>query len=284
MQAKHYLALGGALVLILILYFAFDKAPQEIKGEGMSSSMTAAQVKEFDRGRLSASQKEIIQALEDSISVAFVDTQKIELLKDLSGKWYQFGGLASAGITAEEIAQKENTGNAWGIAGTTYYLGMQRTTIPVVKAFCVEQAITAFESAISLEPDIADHKINLALTYIDGQPAGEPPMKGILMLQDYQKQDSTNTQILLTLARLSVTRTRDYGKALPRLRQILTLEPSHVEANMMIAQIYAETGQREQAVQAFQTARATTKDQNLQKQIDNILNSFNSSPPQTSGD
>jgi cytochrome c-type biogenesis protein CcmH/NrfG len=84
-----------------------------------------------------------------------------------------------------------------------------------VKAFCNQRAVQAFENAISLNPDNASHRLNLALTYTE-MPPEDNPMKGILLLRELQEQYPENTQVLNALGRLAI-QTGQYARAVERL-------------------------------------------------------------------
>ncbi len=74
-------------------------------------------------------------------------------LKQLSGYWYKLGNPVMAGLYAREIAEKENSGLSWSIAGTTFASGLQQELDEKQKLFVRDQALEAFENAISLEPE-----------------------------------------------------------------------------------------------------------------------------------
>lgn len=183
-----------------------------------------------------------IQALEQALDPESPDP---ETLKALSSAWYQAGHGAIAGHYANEVAELEGTAAAWSIAGTTFSLALQQSQDAKVRSYCLENAVSALEKAISLEPDHVDHRLNLALLYTEIPPQ-DNPMKGILMMVDLNKLNPDNASVLYHLGRLAL-QTGQTDKAVERLRKASLLRPDHRETWCLLAQAESAAGHETEA-------------------------------------
>ena len=187
MTKSQWAAIFTALVLVLAMYFGCDRVPSAQKtlekNRVLSSKSTNLEALLLEaKSILPAEGANAILALENQLeSTASDEFLKVEVLKDLSGEWFDLGQAAIAGAYARQVAEILGTEESWSIAGTTFAIGIQRNSETKVRDFCREQAVEAFENAISLNPENLDHKVNLALCYVEN-PLEAEPMKGIQML------------------------------------------------------------------------------------------------------
>ncbi|MCB0675896.1 MAG: tetratricopeptide repeat protein [Saprospiraceae bacterium] len=239
-----------AIALFLGLYFGCDTNPPEQAAIEKSRALTVestdinALLLEAKSGMGPQEESEIL-ALETEMEAAADDSSSARVLKELSGKWYEFGQPAIAGFYAEEVAGLENSGAAWSIAGTTYALCLQTKPPDKIRDFCSSRAVKAFENAISLDPEEVSNRVNLALVYTEAPPPGNP-MKGILMLRDLNEQYPENVSVLVNLSRLAL-QTGQYDRAVERLQQALELDAGNRQAACLLAQAYQGLGRQSEA-------------------------------------
>lgn len=240
----------GSIGLFVLMYFGCDRVPPKQKSVEASRSLSAQATNlgallMDAKSKLSSEEANMILALESQVESVANESDRIEMLKRLSGKWFDFGYSSIAGGYARQIAEIEGTEESWSIAGTTFAIGIQRSDEPKVREFCTEQAVQAFENAISINPGNLDHKVNLALCYVENPPETEP-MKGIQMLIGLNQQDPDNVLVLNNLGRLAI-RTGQYDRAIQRLERALSLEPDNQNTICLLAQAYRESGANEKA-------------------------------------
>ncbi len=248
MSRSQLLAILGAVVLLLVLYFVLDtKAPDQLEVE--RSRALAAESTNIDllqqeaHEALEPAQLAVIGALEAQLEEITEDSSRIDLYAQLSGRWYEYGQPAIAGYFAQQIAELNNEEQSWSIAGTTYALCVQQSREDRTRSFCSNRAVTAFQNAISLNPDNVSNRVNLALTYTDNPPE-DNPMKGVLMLRDLQQTYPNNVQVLTSLARLAI-QTGQYQRAIQRLQQALAVDSSNRRALCLMAEAYEGLGNRD---------------------------------------
>jgi len=247
MKRGQAILLMVCVALWAILYWGFNRIPPDVKRAEKSRTLT------FEKINIASQIDDAVASLpEEGRNYVFSsmaaleqvesDTTQISILKSLSGFWFQQDKREIAAHYAETIAEKIATSDAWGIAGTSYVLCSQ-TAESEVAEWCRDKAVSAFENAISLDPSDVDHRINMALAYVN-KPLQDQPMKGILMLREIREDYPEDPGVLIQLARLSI-QTGQWENALKRLQSALELEPNDVKANCMIARVYAHLGNDE---------------------------------------
>ncbi len=250
MSKLQSIVLAAGLVLFCLLYFGFTPKPKKIANLE-SKRAVASEVTDINnlirdvQNELTSDQRSYLITLEKEIESSENESNKIELLKRLSGKWFEYRQPHIAGFYAEKIAETENTVDAWSIAGTTFAGAFKSDKEAKVKEYARNRATSAFENAISLDPTAIQPKVNLALCYVE-YPVQGNPMKGILQLIELNKENPDNPLILTNLGRLAI-QTGQYDKALERLGRVVELDPTNRNANCLLVQAYAETGNKEKS-------------------------------------
>jgi len=246
MNKNQILLLVGGVLLFLILYFGFDIIPQKAKDLEKSRSLNIEStgvnnLLKDAMATLDAQQKSIIEAINLDVEKSSKDTTAlIERIKSLSGTWYEFGFPAISGSYAEDIANMLKTDESWSIAGTTYAICVKNSEDPKVKDFCSKRAVKAFEKAISIAPEIIEHRINLAICYVDN-PVQDNPMQGILMLRELNTNNPKNVAVLNQLGKLAI-QTNQNERALERLETAIGLEPENQTTICLLATAYKNIG------------------------------------------
>ncbi len=244
--------IGIALILFSVLYFGFSIKPRE-RAEIDKSRALKAESTDINslvraaKANISEDDLHSIGFLEQEVSQAASDSIKSEALKKLSGAWYKLDEYALAGVYAQKVAAIDNTEQTWSITGTTYALGVQKSTKERDKLFCRGRAVKAFEKAISFDPNNVQHQINLALCFVE-LPLQDNPMKGVLMLRDLVDKHPQNTAVLNNLARLAI-KTGQYEKALERLGKSIKIEPDNPYTLSLLIEANVQSGKKEKAIE-----------------------------------
>jgi len=230
MSNSQFSTLGIFILLFSVLYFGFDTKPNDHglieKSRALKMSTTDVSIlKKEAQEQLSDTQKGRIDLLNAQLNNAKDSLQRLEFMKELSGAWYEFGYSSIAGTYAEEIAEIEESDEAWGIAATTYALGIGSSQSEKESRYSKERAMNAFDIAISLNSDALRHQVNKAVTLAD-HPDEDNPMKGILQLLNLNKEYPENVSILNQLAKFGM-KTNQLDKALERLTKALSIEPNN---------------------------------------------------------
>jgi tetratricopeptide (TPR) repeat protein len=237
--------LVGALFLFFGMYFGCDTKPQNTLNGGSTKSVATDNnavdnVIQTAKAALTAEDASNVKQLEQQIQVAISDTAKASLMKKLAGFWYRAENATASGYYAEQIANIERKEEAWSIAGTTYLDAIKQNTAPEVRTWCSAQAVKMFEKATDANPSNINHKINMALCYVEN-PLQDNPMKGILMLRELDTQVPNQPTVQITLARLAI-KTGQFEKAIARLEKAVALNPKNKAAICLLADAYQGIG------------------------------------------
>ena len=241
MKKKHVFTILSFLALLVLLQFGFKTKPdrliQEEKTRSLNLQVTSIDIlRDEARQNLGSAERSFIQILETRLDNASDTLERIEILKELSRNWYEAESFSVAGAYAEEIAILNEEPGAWGIAGTTYAYGIERSDQEKERTFCLNKSIECLENAISLDPGNVEYQLNRAILLTE-HPPGDNPMKGILLLRELNKNFPKNVPVMNNLARFAL-QTNQVDRALTRLLEAESLEPNNRTTNCLLAQTY----------------------------------------------
>lgn len=245
------LYLAAAFVLVVVLYFGFNRHPDTIKALETSRAITgpAFDIPALEREAavdLPVEKSAQFHGLSAALQVEHSDSARREMWKRLSGFWFGERKPVLAGLYARQVAEAETTALSWSIAGSSFITGLASEEADENKrSFGREQAVAAFEKAISLEPGVLEHRINQALCYVEVPPADQP-MKGIQMLSGLASSYPDAPAPAFQLARLAV-RTGQFERARTRIEQALALAPEDARIACLAIDIYTALGQADKA-------------------------------------
>jgi tetratricopeptide (TPR) repeat protein len=239
-----FAALMLLLSLVMISQFGFTvantkKGEEKIdKPEGL---LTEEIVLSQARNSLDSSQLVWLAELDMEKARASTVSNEAEVLKLISRSWFEYRNFLVSGYYARKAAELLQTGQAWGIAGTTYGAAFSNTQIVDEKILAARQAIFSLDIAVELEPDTLQHALNRGLMYLELSTvdASVMPMKGVRILQQLDIDYPDNVMINMTLGRLSATRSGDLAKARPRFEKVLAIaEKSPVSDDILLEAHY----------------------------------------------
>lgn len=245
MNKAQYLAIAGALALFLGLYFGFDTKTDHQKTTERSRSLQAESTSPESllsdaKAHLEPAEAAQVAELEQLIEKSAGDAERVVALKRLSGLWYDLGQIPVAGTYAEQIAGIENADSSWSVAGATFFNGLVTSQDPVLRRFCADHAVKAFESAASLAPGKPEHRVNLALVYAENPPP-DNPMQAVMMLRDLEAKHPDNPSVYNALGRLAI-KTGQWQRAVDRLEKARSLDPKNPNTPCLLAKAYEGLG------------------------------------------
>ncbi len=258
MGKAQWIAVAVVSGLLLLTYWGCPVRPPEmeegfargpLQTTGLESLIRAA------RNTLQPAEIATLASLETELEAVDNPADQPPVLEQLAAAWYQAGQPAISGIYAKQIAEIVNTEDAWSITATTFSICLKKEGLDEkTRQFCASQAEQAYQATISLDPQDADHRINLAVSYTD-YPPRDNPMKGILLLRELEQKYPDNPRVYTTLAQLAL-KTNQVERAAERLEKAVALDPENPEAVCPLARVYESLGQAEKA--AAMAARCET--------------------------
>ncbi|MBK9629572.1 MAG: tetratricopeptide repeat protein [Saprospiraceae bacterium] len=227
---------SGLLLLCLCTYFFFEIVAPDIKQSNVSKAKDL-DVTGFENllqaatTKLSTVQKAELDQILQNDKTSEPESEK---LKSLSGFWFNAGRADLAGAYALQVAEVEKTAEAWSIAGSTFLEGLDQLTQEKELLYCRQNAVKAFQNAISLAPK--EPRFRLLLALVDVKSPGENPMAGIQALLGLEKEYPDYAPIQYTLTRLAM-QTGQWEKAKNRLNRFLEKKADDQEANCLMIQL-----------------------------------------------
>ncbi len=252
LSKRQWLSILSVTVLFAILYFGCDTKAKDLelaeKSRADKIETTGFQTLiNKAKPELNKADRDLLDAYNVELNNQSTDEGSIGVLKKIASHWYSLGNHALSGHYAEEIAKLNETPESWSISGTTYALGIKSTDDTKLKQYCQGRAVKSFDKAIWLDPENVDHKINLAICYVD-LPPQDNPMKGIQMLLGLNRDNPENVSVINQLARLGM-RTNQFEKAKNRLEKAIQIEPENRASVCMLAEVYTQLGQAKLAAE-----------------------------------
>lgn len=255
---------GGLLIFASLLYFGKTVATKEPSSMGEASKPSPAAGFNVDKyiqdakSKLSVSQINYINSLENSISRGDVAAQQIKVYNQLASFW-------ADSIHQQEIyifytsrsAKLVNSEKNLTFAAQLMLADLRNESDPAKRGWKAEQAIELFEQAIQLNPNNANLQVGLGSCYVFGKGmVGNPQetMKGIQQLLQVVRKDSLNMQAQLVLGIGGVI-SNQFDKAIDRLNNVLKYESGNLEAISWLADAYAGKGDKPNALKWYEISK-----------------------------
>ncbi len=242
----------GAIILLAGLFFGFDTKPSTQKAFEKSRVLNnqgfdIQSIQTEAKQNLKKEELNYIETLESQVNFVSTDSAKVRLLKELSGTWFQLQNPLMAGIYARQIAELEQDASSWSIAGTTFASALlnEEEIEEKNRLMARDQAIEAFENAISIEPTVIEHRVNQALCYIEA-PDTAQPMKGVQMLAALATKYPESALPPYHLARLAM-KTGQLERAEERIEQALGLDSTDSRIACLAIDIYKAVNKPDKA-------------------------------------
>ena len=119
-----FLVVLGAIILFCLLYFGARTKPlnrasiDKTRSLKAQSTVSSSKLIESAKESLDTDALTSVTTLEKELKAAANSTQKLEILKKISGKWYQLSNFAVSASYAEQIAQQTGQEEGWARVGT----------------------------------------------------------------------------------------------------------------------------------------------------------------------
>ncbi len=272
-KRTQLLVLAGALVLTAVLYFA----PQKVKQN--ESQQTGTEDREpfsFEtlltsaKGNLKRQELEPISKIESELSKN-QSAQSVSLLDSLGKQWDKLQQPIISSHYFEMIAEQQPGEKTWLNAAYRFFDAFKVAGDSTVRSMMVNKAITAYNNVLTYNADNLDAKTDLGACYAEGT---NDPMKGIMLLREVVSKNPEHENAQFNLGVLSV-KSGQYEKAIDRFKKILEINPSRKEMYFMIGKTYAMEGNKEKALENLQKLKKETTDLQLIEQANSLINQIN---------
>jgi len=276
---KQQLILSASGIVLLLLLWFFGKTVGNKENQPAMPAANSNGKQSFDieaylqqsKQKLTVYQANYVTQLENSVSRGDVKAQQEKAYAGLANFWHD--SLDNHELYVFYISKASMLVNSEKnlTFAARQILGDVRDEQDLAKrAWKADQAIALFERAIELNPGNDSLKVDLGACYVFGKGmAGdaEQTMKGVMMLRDVVKKDSTNMQAQMVLGIGGVLSTQ-YDRAIDRLKKVVESQPKNKEAVSWLAEAYAGKGDRQSAIKWFEISKQMVNNPDYSREID----------------
>lgn len=274
MKQQHLLTIAGIFLLFGLFFFGTietQKSSFPHTEQNISISFNISDSIQKAKQKLSSSQLLYINNLENSVKRGDVKLQSEKIYGQLADFWKdsarQFLPYA---YYLNEASKLDNSEKKLTFAARLILDSMRREENDLVKGWEAETAAVLFEKAIQLDPGNDDLKVGLGSCYVYGKGMSgnaAETMKGIQQLLQVVNKDSNNMKAQMVLGIGGVV-SRQYDKAITRLNKVVAAEPTNLEAVSWLADGYAESGDKKNAVKWYEYSKKLVNDPRYSKEVD----------------
>ena len=258
---------------------------QNLKKQKLHKLLTAAipafnvhTVIKEEKQKLSPSQLVYVTNVENNISRGDVKTQTENQYTTLANFWKDSAAsFIPYAYYLSEAAKLDNSEKNLTFAAQLILENMRRETKTDQKVWEAQTAATLFEKALELNPDNDDLKVGLGSCYVYGQGMigdAQETMKGIQQLLQVVHKDSNNMQAQLVLG-IGAVISSQYDKAIERLKKVVSFDPHNLEAVSWLADAYAATGDKENAIKWYEQSKHLVNNPAFSKEVDERIKTLN---------
>ena len=267
-----------SVLVFVLLYFA-NKTPEK-KAEDFTSenkgAVSGPGMKVFVDTKISTlpdSLKKIFTALNKQSEANQKDNALLDSLTDF---WDRIMQPDVAAFYTEKIAINTNNAESWFKAGERYYYAVRFVKSPEEIRALYQQAMVCFEKGLKFEPGNVEARIRYASCFVEGAEfIGTDPMKGIGMLRELEKTDSSNINLQLAFAAFS-TKSGQLDKAIVRFEKVLRLKPDYLEAYLYLADAYEQMGDKKKTIETLEKYATLVPDKDAKKEINKYIDKLKS--------
>ena len=225
-------------------------------------ALSLEQVSESAKQTINASLAAEITTLETALKNAD-EPSKLALYKQLAQKWDDVNVAIPSAFYKELVAQTESSYENWVLAGDQLTTAYQTTQDSTSQPTLVQKAITAYQTALKLNPASLNAKTGLGSAYVSGTAN---PMQGIQLLLEVVKEDPKNVKANTNLGLFSM-RSGQFDKAVTRFKTVIEQKPDP-EAWFYLATSYENLGQNKDAILAFEKSKELAANPGLSNFVD----------------
>lgn len=206
---------------------------------------------------LTAENKNIYESLVKTATQSNIDTAFVPVVQF----WDKQKHPDIASFFVEKIAQKVQSSEGYLKAGDRYYYAIRFVNNNSEIQALYQSSIRCYSKSLEKDSKNTDAKIQLAACYVED---GKDPMKGISLLKEIEKTDSSNVKLQLTFAFFSV-KSGQLDKAINRFNKVLAIDPLFIEAYLHLADAYEQQGNTNKTIEVL-TKYASLTDDAMAKQ------------------
>ncbi len=270
-KRTQLLVLIGALALTAVLYILPQKA---IKKETDSIGTENRESFSFESLLTSAKgslKREELEPVSKIESELSKNQHNISLLDSLGKQWDRLQQPFISSHYFEMIALEEPGEKTWLNAAYRFFDAFRMAGDSTLRTLMLKKAITGYSNVLTYNADNLDAKTDLGVCYVEGTAE---PMKGIMLLREVVSKNPSHENAQFNLGVLSV-KSGQYDKAIDRFQKVLQINPSRKEMYFMIGKSYLLSGNKVKALENLEKLKKETTDLQLIEQTNSLISQIN---------
>jgi len=205
--------------------------------------------------------------LEQSVIRGDVKSQKLDVFHQLAHFWKDSARVFEPYAWYEaEAARLENSEKSLTFAAHLLLENLRNESSDPLRKWKALQAKDLFERSLRINDKNDSTIVGLGACYIFGNIA-ENPMEGVLRVRQVAERDSTNIFANMVLAHGSFI-TEQYDKAIDRFGKVVAVQPTNLEAVLMLAETYERKADKTNAIKWYSYASRTTNNSDLKTALE----------------
>ncbi len=261
MNKAQWITISIGIILVAGLFLFGRTAAYRSKTSSGTQSIAHADHAELSSDSILFHAKELLKpeqvtwmnTLEQSVIRGDVKKQKLAVYHELAHFWKDSARIFEPYAWYEaEAARLENSEKSLTFAAHLLLENLRNEQSDQLKRWKALQAKDLFERSLSINDKNDSSLVGLGACYIFGG-ISESPMEGILKVRQVVEKDSANIFGQLVLGHGSIL-SGQYDKAIGRFGKVVALQPSNLEAILMLAEAYERTGDKANAIKWYSNA------------------------------
>lgn len=271
LSKQQYVAIAAAILIIVLLLLL----PRKVLDK---KDIVKDQLEEID-GNHNFTIQSLIESISDerlrnrvqSEFDKYIKNSNVSKLDSLYSTTYTNNLPELAALFYELKASKLKNEENWLLSGDAFFNAFRYTQHQEFKTLLINKAIDAYNEVLKINDKNLNAKTGLGVCYVDGfSYLGEPPMRGITLLLEVVKEDSTNLSALTNLGYFSI-QSGQYEKAKQRFEQILRIQPNFAEAHLYLTDINLAMGDTIKAVEHIKKYKSVIENPATKQQLDEYI-------------
>ncbi len=284
MKKQQFILVGGALILLIIVYFLGNTIPQKKNINSITKENTSDH-KPFNitqhiqklKIQLSSLQLSVVEKLEKPIDQPDSLT-KLNGYRTLAAFWkdslHFFEPYAYYTVLAAKL---ENSEKSMTFAANLLLGNLPSEPDGPLKTWLANESKQLFEKALFINPNNDSLSIGLGASFIYGSTVNHPEeaMQGIQRILAVARKDSLNmyAQFMLGVGGLA---SGQYDKAINRFITVLNHEPTNIEAMLSLAEAYELSGDKANAIKWYSMCVKIINIPDVKKELETRINQLKS--------
>jgi tetratricopeptide (TPR) repeat protein len=262
---------GAAIVLVGAIYF-LPKLDSPKDSEQPASPQGQNASKEFSEQDYVKSSRAKLSwengAVVDSLEKLLgSSTVDTTVFDSLAAIWDGAGVPGMAARCFQQKAQKVGGEKNWVNAAFRFFDAFKAASDSTESSWFVSKAIESYDQVLKINPSNLNAKTDLGILYAE---ATDQPMRGITLLREVVTENPLHENAQMNLGFLSM-KSGQYDKAIERFNMVLQINRSRIDAHVYLGEAYLQKGNPDSAIVNFEIFKNLSNDQDLINQIDQYI-------------